>query len=392
MSSDKMKRREFVKKTLAGAGAMTLGSGMALAKAVQPHYPGIPQVTFGRTGVKISRLVAGTTVPLTLSYLKRAVDLGIDAYDLADCYNGGQSERIMGKFLEKTGLRKKLFLTTKSCPHGDLGANHILRQSLQRLRVNQVDMFFLHNLKDPDELTPDLKAKVELWKKQGKIRFFGFSTHAPRLVECMNRAAKLGWVDGILFKYNFRNYGDLELNKAIDACAKADIGMIAMKTQGSHFSFLEKVKPFQAKGFNQHQAVLQAVFADGRIHAVVSAMKGYQQLEENVAAAQDRIQLGSLELENLLQYGKATGHLYCQGCEFHCAPTLDRSVAVADTLRLLMYHDEYGEQGKAQRLFRELPAELRKIREVDFRPASRACPHGLDVVRLMERAADVFQV
>lgn len=394
MASDKLKRRDFVKKTLAGAGAVALGSRAteALAKAVQPHSPGIPLVRFGRTGQRIARLIAGTTIPLTLPYLKRAFDLGIDAYDLADCYNGGNSERIMGKFLQKTGLRDKVFLTTKSCPHQAEDADAILEQSLERMQVDQVDAFFLHNLKDPDELSPAIREKVERWKKQGKIRFFGFSTHAPRLVECMNRGAEVGWVDAILFKYNFRNYGDEALNKAIDACAKKDIGLIAMKTQGSHFSFIEKVKPFETKGFSQHQAVLQAVWADERIHCIVSAMKGYRQLEQNVAAARDRTQLGAADLEELLQYGKATNHLYCQGCEHHCVPALAQPVAVADTLRLLMYHDEYGERSKARRLFRELPESLRPLGEVDFGPAARACPHGVDVVRLMQRAADTLVV
>lgn len=36
-----------------------------------------------------------------------------------------------------------------------------------------------------------------------------------------------------MFRYNFRQYGNKELNTAIDACAKADVGLIAMKTQGS---------------------------------------------------------------------------------------------------------------------------------------------------------------
>jgi hypothetical protein len=59
-------------------------------------------------------------------------------------------------------------------------------------------------------------------------------------------------------------------------------------------------------------------------------------------------------------------------------------------MRLLMYHDEYREPEKARRLFREIAPELRQIANVDFRPAARACPHGLDVPRLMERAARVL--
>lgn len=391
MADDEMKRRDFVKGTLLGAGAIALGPGAGQVLAAGAE-PGIPLVTFGRTGAKIPRLVVGTAHPISLPYIKRAYDLGAWAFDLADCYNGGNSERQMGKFLEKTGLRDRLFLTTKTCAHDLAAAEGVLNQSLERMKVDSVDMFFLHNLKDPDLLNLDLMRRVERWKKQGKIKYFGFSTHAPRLVDVMNRAGEVGWIDGILFKYNFRDYGNAPLNRAIDACARANVGLIAMKTQGSHFSFIESVKPFEAKGYSKYQAVLQAVWADDRIHAAVSAMKGFDQLEHNVAAARDKTQLGAADLDVLRGYAKATDHLYCRGCEQVCAPHLDKPVAVADTLRMLMYHDEYGEQSKARRLWSEIPAELRRIREVDFAPASRACPYGLDVGALMNRAADVLVV
>lgn len=391
-----LKRRDFVKGTLAAAGALGLSGRATEALAAEAkkkaEEPPIPLVTLGKTGARISRLVAGTALPLSLPYLKRAVDLGVSAFDLADCYNGGQSERIMGKFLEKTGLRDKVFLTTKSCPHQTEDADAILAQSLERMKVDSVDMFFLHNVKDPDEFSPEMKAKVEEWKRQGKIRFFGFSSHAPRMVEVMNRAAQIGWVDAMLFKYNFRDYGNDDLNAAIDACAEANIGMISMKTQGAAMSFAKRVEPFRAKGFNQHQAVLQAVWADDRIHASVSAMKGFQQLEENVASAQGKVELGAADFDALRRWGQATDDLYCRGCEQHCTAALEQPVAVADTLRYLMYHDEYDEPAKARRLFQEIPAAQRDFRGVDFSAASRACPHRLDLGMLMGRAADTFAV
>lgn len=390
MGDDPIRRRQFLERTVLGAGALALGPGAGRLLAGEQKK--IPLRRLGRTGAKVSRLVLGTAVPLSLPYLKRAVDLGVTAFDLADCYNGGDSERIMGRFLQKTGLRKQLFLTTKSCPHDPAEALSTLDTSLERLGVDGVDNFFLHNLKTPDELTPELKQRIEALKKAGKIRFFGFSTHAPRLVQNLTQAAAVGWVDAILFKYNFRDYGDLELNKAIDACKKADVGLIAMKTQASHFSFEASVKPFEDKGFSKAQAVLKAVWEDDRIDAIVSGMKGFDQLEQNVAAAMDRTKLGAATMNELRRLGGETDHLYCRGCEQHCGPSLDRPVAVADTLRILMYHDEYQEAVKARRLFQEIPAELRDLRGVDFGPASRACPYGLDVARLMGRAADVFAV
>lgn len=387
MSEDEMKRREFLRRAAAGAGALALGPTGALAAMKGTE---IPTVKLGRTGVKISRLVLGTAHPINLPYLKRAVDLGVTAFDLADCYNGGNSERVVGTFMEKTGLRDKLFLTTKSCPHQLEAATRTLDESLERLKSDSVDLFFLHNMKDPDQLDANLKRRVEALKRVGKIKFFGFSTHAPRLTETLKRAAAVGWVDAILFKYNFRDYGDDELNRAIDACAEAGIGLIAMKTQGARLSFLDKVRPFEAKGWTQHQAVLKAVLDDDRIHASVSAMKGFKQLAENAAAAAAPKKLGAATRRELREYERRTRHTYCRGCEHHCVGALGRDVAVADTMRLVMYHDEYGEAEKARRLFGELPAARRDFRGLDVAAASAACPAGLDVGRVLDRAARVL--
>ena len=63
---------------------------------------------------------------------------------------------------------------------------------------------------------------------------------------------------------------------------------------------------------------------------------------------------------------------------------------LADTMRLLMYHDVYGEPDKARELFQRLPAEARALAGVDFAGANAACPHGVDIARHMTRALTVL--
>lgn len=385
-------RRGFLKGTLASAGALALGGRARKAVAAPDDGPKIPLRRLGKTDAMVSRLIAGTALPLSLPYLKRAFDLGVTGFDLADCYNGGNSEQVFGQFLERTKLRDKIFLISKSCPHDVSTATATLDTSLERMKTDHLDLFFLHNLTDPDRLDAEMKQTAERLKKQGKIKAFGFSCHAPRLIENLKRAAKVGFVDAILFKYNFRDYDNDRLNRAIDACKKADIGLIAMKTQGAHLSFAQRVQPFRAKGLTQHQAVLKAVWEDQRIDLVVSAMKGFGQLAQNTAAAQERTKLGSADLDRLRRFADDTKHLYCRGCEHHCVPALERPVAVADTVRLLTYHDEYGEQDKARRLFSQLPAATRQLGDMDFAPAQAACPYGVDVPAIMRRAQDVLVV
>jgi hypothetical protein len=99
-------------------------------------------------------------------------------------------------------------------------------------------MYFIHYVKDvKDELTKNVRAWAEKAKASGKIRFFGFSAH-KNMESSILEAAKLGWIDGIMMSYNYRLMVKDKMKRAVDACAKAGIGLTAMKTQAAFTSNL----------------------------------------------------------------------------------------------------------------------------------------------------------
>src|SRR5688572_4053213 len=103
-------------------------------------------------------------------------------------------------------------------------------------------------LRDPAMLSKEMQATVERLKKEKKIRFFGFSCHHANVAELLHLVAKTPSLDAVLFRYNFRQYGNDELNRAIDAAHKANVGLISMKTQGSSVSFEDKWQKFKQTG------------------------------------------------------------------------------------------------------------------------------------------------
>ena len=164
-----------------------------------------------------------------------------------------------------------------------------------------------------------------------------------------------------------------------------------MKTQGSEAGIADAWKKFEQTGkWTKHQAVLKAVWADPRISAAVSQMDNLDKLKQNIAAALDRSELGRLDREALHRYAQDTRSLACDGCDHLCNPAVAAPVQIGATLRCLMYHDVYGQPELARERFRALPAEARHLAGVDFSGASRACPHGVDVVSLMDRASKVL--
>lgn len=379
--------------TLLGEDADAGAKAKAKKEAEKP-VPQIPRRVLGKTGKSIPILVFGAGFrlnPVFEPLLAEAYRYGMNYIDAADCYGGSTCEAAVAAFHKRMKNRSNLWITSKSDEHEPNAFEKRLNRSLQRLESSYIDLYYLHALKDKAYLSKDLEKKVAKLKKEGKIKYFGFSCHNANVVELMNIAATLPWIDSIMFRYNFRQYGNKDLNKAIDACHKANIGLIAMKTQGSSSSFVPQWKKFNQKGqWNKYQAVLKAVWADSRITAAVSHMDNFQKLRENIAAALNRKKLTQLEIDELVRYAAITRDLSCDGCEHLCNGAIEANVQIGTTMRYLMYHDVYGQQSEARELFASLPPEARDFSSIDFSAAQAACPHNINIQHHMERASKIL--
>lgn len=355
----------------------------------------VPRRTLGKTKQSIPILLLGGGSGFKGSFdprIKVALDHGVNYIDTARKYASGRSEPHAANTLHQLKARDKTWITSKTGSWDAKGFERAVDESLAAMKTSYLDLYYLHEL---DDLAPlndrQLISTVERLKKQGKIKFFGFSCHSGNVPELLHAAAKRDFVDSVMFRYNFRQYGDKELNLAIDAAHKASVGLIAMKTQGSESSFVDAWKKFEQTGkWNKFQAVLKSVWADERITAAVSHMDEMHKLKENIAAALDRKKLGRLEEDAIERYAAETRRFACDGCGHLCEAAAGGDLRISSTLRFLMYHDSYGERELARSLFRALPSNARPVEGLDFSAAKQACPHQLDIAAQMRRAAEIL--
>lgn len=388
-------RRRFLKTafasaTTAGAASLPLlGVASESTGAQTTATTGMPSRELGNTGIQVPILQLGTAQRLDPRYDKvmhRSFQEGVTWFDTALSYGWGASHRAIANFLTQIGDRKRLWLTSKSGSERVAGLQGGIDDALAELGTDYLDLFLMHGIDDLKMLDREYLALGERLKTQGKTRFFGFSCHDGNVVELMNRAAKVGGIDAIMFRYNFRRYGDLALNRAIDACHRAGIGLLAMKTQGSVPRDLESVVGFQSKNFTLGQAKLKSVWADERIDSIVSEMDSVRYVRENVAAARSEEALTAEESHQLNQLAALTAGYACNGCKHLCEQTIARDVAIAESLRYLMYFECYGKTGRARDLYRAIPVAKREASDEELQRACQVCPQGIDIPARLRRA------
>ena len=400
--SDKLNnlnRRDFIKTAGSAGLASILGSAAAFAdpntpKAKEQNAPTVkfepvPRRKLGKTGVMVPILSLGGVMDFTENQilLHKSLDWGVNYWDTADCYSNGNSELGIGKYLDRNqSNRKNIFLVTKSCKKDPAGLQEMLERSLGRMKTDYIDLFFLHGVDSPSELTDDAKRWAEKAKQEKKIKFFGFSTHS-NMAKCLDAAAKLDWIDAIMTIYNFREMQNAKMQAAMDACHKANIGLVAMKTQAkgpSTESDKKLIGHFMEKGFTEHQAKIKAIWQDERIVSICSSMPSVAVLISNVAAALDKTKLTQADMDVLKEYAAATCSGYCAGCQEICAAAMP-DVPIRDMMRFVMYHDSYGNRQLAREHFAAIDAATRnKMASLDYGHVEQMCPNRLQIGRIVK--------
>ncbi len=400
-------RREFVTTVgLAGLAGLAVAGAGATGVMAAPEAPAgavkatsVPKRLLGKTGVDVSVLNLGCMFDTINNQLllKQALKWGVTFWDTAEHYGDTLSEEGIGRFFARNPeARKEIFLVTKLQAKGG-NFTERLDNCLKRLQTSYVDLFFAPALTGIDEMTPFKDWAAEM-KKAGKIKAFGFSTHT-NMEDCLLGAAKLDWIDAVMTTYNFQVMNNPKMQEAVNACAKAGIGLVAMKSQAGRpgapkiasETKLEMVERFLQRGFTDKQAKLKVIWENPHIASICSQMPNLTILSANVAASLDQTKLAREEFDSLRRYALETKSDYCAGCGKICQEAVGGAVPVNEVMRCLMYYREYGDPELGKLTFAGLHPEVRqRLAEVDYSRAEQACPQGLAIGELMRQARELL--
>lgn len=375
-----MNRREFLKVGLVGTTSAFVG-GNAFAETAQ-HAASEPFVfpapvyrTLGRTGMKITVVSFGAMLTPESEVIAIALDHGVNYVDTARVYMRGKNEETVGKALQ--GRRNRVYLATKTKSASKADVIKDVETSLKELNTDHIDVIQLHNLTDTDKdriSNPETKEALLKLKKDGKVRFFGVTTHKNQ-AEVLNALVddKDRFFDTALVSYNFKC--DKSITEAIARAAKENIGIIAMKTQAGGYVTKEMglISP--------NQAALKWALQNTNITAAIPGMRNMAELREDIAVMGMPFKYADQRI--LERYSAAIEPYYCTMCG-QCEGTCPQGVEISTINRSLMYAEGYKSPELARTTYRE--ATVSALACLDCSDCVAQCARGLNISAKMERA------
>ncbi len=381
-------RRSFL---AAGVGVSATGAASP-APSPAGAAPKVEYRALGTTGLKVSSLGFGCMLASDPFVLERAIDLGINYFDTARAYQGGNNERMVGTALK--GKRDKVVLSSKTLAQTKHDALRDLDTSLSEIGTDYLDIWILHNRNRPGEIIEDLLEAQQIARKAGKIRFAGVSFHF-HMEKMLPHVLSLGRVDVALVSYNFTL--GAPVGEAIQAARQKGLGVVAMKVMAGGYARIQRGDRLygqdpgkltdRLKRPGAMLAALKWALRNKSVDTAIIGITDFDELEEDMRAMsepftkRDEVLLAR-QLEMIRPY-------YCRACGA-CSGVCEKGVRVADNLRFLMYAEGYGQFPLARQAFLDQPAAARPVRCHECTQCSVKCPNGVAVQANLIRAQQLL--
>lgn len=335
--------------------------------------------------------------------LARMVDCaiagGVNYFDTAYPYHGGESERALGRVLAAYP-RDQFYLATKYPGHqisDHYDPAEIFEEQLEKCGVDYFDFYLLHNVYEQSiETYLDPKWGILDYfleqKKNGRIRHLGFSTHGS--LQCMRR-----FLDACGEHMEFcqiqLNYLDWTLQQAKEKCellAEYHLPIWVMEPlRGGKLTKLSDADEAKLRALRPDESMHAWAFRflqeiDG-VKVILSGMSSLEQMQDNVRIFEAPKPLSAAEREALLQVAenqkKSVPCTACRYCCEGCPKGLDIPKIIAS------YNDFcYVASFNATMWIEALPEDKRPSACIGCGKCTKICPQGIDVPAIMKDFAD----
>jgi predicted aldo/keto reductase-like oxidoreductase len=329
----------------------------------------------GQTDMVVSKLGFGG-IPIqrvsedeAVAVVKRCLDLGITFIDTANAYTN--SEKRIGKAI--SGQREGLILATKSTSRRREGVETHLKQSLEQLGVDAIDLYQFHGVNDFDAYARVLDpngpmAVVQEAKRAGVIKHIGITSHS---MDVAKEAVKSDRFETIMFPFNFVT--SEAADELLPLAREHDVGFIAMKPL--------------AGGMLQNTTIAFKYLLQFPDVVPIPGIERVHEIDEIIQVVEGPQQMTEVEQSEMQRLKDELGTRFCRRCDY-CQPCPE-----GIPISLVMTVTSFVKRLPQERLFSgwiadglEKAANCTRCGDCEER-----CPYVLPVREMLEENVNLFQ-
>lgn len=358
---------------------------------------------FGTMRLPLQSAEAGSPIDeaAVADMVKYAIDHGVNYFDTAYPYHGGQSELVVGKIL-KDYPRESFYLATKYPGHQikkSYDPAEIFEDQLKKCQVDYFDFYLLHNVYEKSietYLDPQwgiMDYFIEQ-KRQGKIRHLGFSTHGG--VEVMRKFLEL-YGDEMEFCQIQLNYMDWTLQAAKEKCellAEFNIPVWVMEpVRGGKLAKLSEENEAKLKAERPDESIPAWAFrflqGIPNVQMILSGMSNMEQMVDNVKTFEESKPLNEKEAALIAEIAEGLKNsIPCTSCRY-CCDGCPKGLEIPALLGLynelrFAYSMNVGMRVDA------LPEEKRPSACIACGKCTKICPQNIDIPTALKEFSELL--
>lgn len=321
----------------------------------------------GRTEWQVSTIGMGG-IPIQRVNLQEATDIvnealnqGMSFFDTARGYT--DSEEKFGNAFK--GKNKTYYIATKSGNFTKEGMAKEIEVSLEKLQVDQIDLYQLHNVRTKDALKQVLSsdgalAALKEAKKAGRIKEIGITGH---VISILTEALQTDQFATVQFPFNAVETAGVD--ELIKVAERLDVGMIVMK-------------PFAGGALTEATLALKFIL-DYPVSTVIPGMDNIEQVKINGAIGKRHTPLTDTQRNQLMSEVKKLGKSFCRRCDY-CSPC-PQGIDIPSTFILDSYWTRYGLKDWAVERYNGMKNNASKC--IACGECEIKCPYNLPIISML---------
>jgi hypothetical protein len=367
---------------------------------IYKEFQGIKTSVLGMGNMRLPTTIKGWYAPIDYPKAQELIDYaiknGVNYFDTAYDYHGGDSEKFLGEALINYP-RESYYLATKFFVLANADYKAVFEEQLSRLKTNYIDFYLIHGIFDhtfQQYLDCGCIEYFEKQKAKGRIKYFGFSSHAN--MENLKTFANRRQWDFAQISLNYFDWFYGNSKEQYEILEKRNIPVIAMSpVRGGHLKSFSPEAESMLKNAQPDWSIISWAFywlkSLPNVQVILSGISTLDDIKENATYFQDDEKLNEKQKKLLYEACEAFRsevQIPCTACGYCCSPCPVK----IEIVKMLELYNNYKVDGLwALYRMNEIESEGKPADCTGCGLCNERCPQSIDIKNIMKELVDLHK-